>query len=234
VNGNLRVKGKMLGEMVVEGAIGTYGMHPTNGLPSGWGGGVHTWDVYAEGTIAAGPPGVPGDAVPVGFQSNGVLWAKQKRFVIDHPLAKDRSLVHAAVEGPEVAVYYRGEGKLEAGRARVELPAYFEALVRADGRTVQITPICVPDGSIVALATTPIIDGAFTVLGSDTGPASEQRFYWEVKAVRSDVEHLVVEPDKGVPIIAPTTRREPTLQRQARRPTGEGRSMTISSSLVST
>ncbi len=33
------------------------GFDPSEGLPSGWGGGVHTWDVYAEGTIAAGNNG---------------------------------------------------------------------------------------------------------------------------------------------------------------------------------
>lgn len=39
------------------GTLGTNGLSPTAGLPSGWGGGVHTWDVYAEGTIAAGRGG---------------------------------------------------------------------------------------------------------------------------------------------------------------------------------
>jgi hypothetical protein len=82
---------------------------------------------------------------------------------------------------------------------------YFEALVRSAGRTVQVTQICEPEGQVVALAVTPIIDGAFIVVGSDAGSASDQRFYREVKAVRSDVEPLVVEPDKGVPMIAPLT-----------------------------
>ena len=202
--GNLRVEGKLLGEVELEGAIGTYGMHPTRGLPNGWGGGVHTWDLYAEGTIGAGPAGAPGGGVPAGLQSNGDMWAKRKTFVIDHPLDPQyRSLVHAAVEGPEIAVYYRGEGKLESGHMRVELPAYFEALVQAEGRTVQVTPICEPGGPVGALAITPVIDGAFMVLGSDAGPTSNQRFYWEVTAVRADVEPLVVEPEKSVPMIAP-------------------------------
>ena len=47
------------GTLETDGPIGTYGKDPTVGLPPGWGGGVHTWDVYAEGSIGCGPPGVP-------------------------------------------------------------------------------------------------------------------------------------------------------------------------------
>jgi hypothetical protein len=39
-----------------EDRIGTFGRHPSAGLPDEWGGGVHTLDVYAEATIGAGPP----------------------------------------------------------------------------------------------------------------------------------------------------------------------------------
>ncbi|WP_186064858.1 shufflon system plasmid conjugative transfer pilus tip adhesin PilV [Burkholderia gladioli] len=39
------------------GNIGTAGFDPQVGLPAGYAGGVHTWDVYAEGTIAAGNQG---------------------------------------------------------------------------------------------------------------------------------------------------------------------------------
>ncbi|AJW93658.1 hypothetical protein BM43_7559 (plasmid) [Burkholderia gladioli] len=39
------------------GNIGTAGFDPQSGLPAGYAGGVHTWDVYAEGTIAAGNQG---------------------------------------------------------------------------------------------------------------------------------------------------------------------------------
>jgi hypothetical protein len=37
--------------------IGTNGYSPDTGYPTGWGGGVHTWDVYAEGSIATGRGG---------------------------------------------------------------------------------------------------------------------------------------------------------------------------------
>lgn len=41
------------GHMVVNGNIGTSSQSPTDGLPNGWGGGVHTWDLVAEGSVWA-------------------------------------------------------------------------------------------------------------------------------------------------------------------------------------
>jgi len=37
--------------------IGVRGYSPTGGLPGGWAGGVHTFDMYAEGTVATGTSG---------------------------------------------------------------------------------------------------------------------------------------------------------------------------------
>ena len=34
--------------------LGTRGFDPNSGYPTGWGGGVHTWDVYAEGSVGVG------------------------------------------------------------------------------------------------------------------------------------------------------------------------------------
>jgi hypothetical protein len=116
-----------------------------------------------------------------------------KTFVIDHPLARNRYLVHAALEGPEGAVYYRGTAKLENGRALVALPYYFEGLTRKEGRTVQLTNI---DGfDMLAVRTRngfKVSDGGFVVESSNRD--SRQSFDWEVKAVRADAAPLAVEP----------------------------------------
>jgi hypothetical protein len=45
---NLDVQG---GSIRTGGRIGTQNFDPDSGYPSGWGGGIHTWDVYAEGSI---------------------------------------------------------------------------------------------------------------------------------------------------------------------------------------
>ncbi|WP_083868254.1 shufflon system plasmid conjugative transfer pilus tip adhesin PilV [Dyella ginsengisoli] len=37
--------------------LGAMGLDGASGYPAGWGGGVHTWDLYAEGTIATGSKG---------------------------------------------------------------------------------------------------------------------------------------------------------------------------------
>ena len=45
------------GDVLILKNLGTYGFHPSRGLPSGWGGGLHTWDIYAEGTVGVGVGG---------------------------------------------------------------------------------------------------------------------------------------------------------------------------------
>jgi hypothetical protein len=120
--------------------------------------------------------------------------ATAKTFVIPHPTDKERYLVHATLEGPESAVYYRGTGRLHHGRAEVVLPAYFEAMAREEGRTVLVTPIFDSNSERVsALAASHVVRGAFQVRGIDSNNPN-QAFDWEVKAVRADVQPLVVEP----------------------------------------
>lgn len=121
-----------------------------------------------------------------------------KTFVIDHPLDPERYLVHAAVEGPEGGVFYRGQSQLVNGWVQVDLPSYFEALCAEEGRSVMLT--CIADDPAdewcpVLHATYPK-NGKFWVgLGSGM-VINDQRFWWEVKAVRKDVAPLLVEPLK--------------------------------------
>ncbi len=124
-----------------------------------------------------------------------------KTFVIDHPVDPARYLVHATLEGPEGAVYYRGSARLRDGRATIALPPYFEALTKEERRTIQLTNV----GGFDALAVQPsdgrrIAEGRFTVISNN--PASTQAFDWEVKAVRKDKPALLVQPLKGEAIVA--------------------------------
>jgi hypothetical protein len=127
------------------------------------------------------------------IQASGDIIAKgAKKFVIAHPTKPDTTLEHAALEGPEVAVYYRGEGQLVNGRAVIDLPEYFEALTQKRQRTVMLTNV---DGferlAIQREAEMQVKHGRFTVISERADSA--QRFSWEVKAVRADVSPLVVE-----------------------------------------
>lgn len=119
-----------------------------------------------------------------------------KSFIIDHPDDPDKYLVHVALEGPEVAVFYRGTAQLTHGRAVISLPAYFDSLTRADRRTIQLTNVGGFDRIAVAESAGGEFDhNSFTVLSDN--PASSQKFHWEVKAVRADGDRLVVEPFKS-------------------------------------
>ncbi len=116
-----------------------------------------------------------------------------KTFIIDHPADPERYLVHATLEGPEGAVYYRGTAHLENGRAEIVLPGYFEPLTRKDGRTIILTNVDGFDALAVRkVAGHQIHDGRFLV--ESNNPVSTQEFDWEVKAVRADGPILQVEP----------------------------------------
>jgi len=126
------------------------------------------------------------------LQVVGTITGTTKNFAIQHPLDPGKLLVHSTLEGPEIAVFYRGEAQLQGGIAKVTLPSYFKALTRKENRTVQLTNIDGFDSLAVKTASGQIIkDGSFTVYSSD--PSSSQRFFWEVKAVRADVPPLEVE-----------------------------------------
>lgn len=109
-----------------------------------------------------------------------------KNFQINHPTKPGKQLVHSTLEGPEAAVFYRGEAQLASGAAIINLPDYFEALTRKDNRTVQLTA---KGKEPFLLSCTDVVDGKFSVYG--TKP--DGKFYWEVKAVRADVKPLEVE-----------------------------------------
>lgn len=108
-------------------------------------------------------------------------------FLIDHPVEPEtKSLKHSCIEGPEHGVYYRGEAELVNGEAVVELPDYFEALTGKEERTVFLTA---KGDEPYLLSASEVSGGKFKAYG--TKPDGE--FYWEVKAVRGDLEPLEVE-----------------------------------------
>ena len=130
-------------------------------------------------------------AIQIWNASSGIF----KTFIVNHPLDEDKYIVHATLEGPEGAVYYRGTSQLCHGKATIALPHYFEALTRKEQRTILLTNI---DGfdriAIQSIDGEKIVDGKFVVVSEN--PESSQKFDWEVKAVRADGPKLQAEPDK--------------------------------------
>ena len=197
----------------------TISLENNAGMPGG--GGLRVWDQSGAGSIAdlgsdqriyIGANIVyydsGGGTIKMHSPSNGNnLWfnwdgtfrcyvdsTNVKNFVIDHPVDPARHLIHTTLEGPEVAVLYRGTARLCGGRAEIVLPAYFEALTREEGRTVLVTPeFATPDEPVSALGPARIRNGRFEVRALD-GRNPDQKFSWEVQAVRKDVPPLRPEP----------------------------------------
>ncbi len=149
---------------------------------------------YRQGTLYLEAAGNGYGTSPTpDLRVSGAIYGTSKNFMIDHPLEPDTMyLVHASIEGPENAVFYRGESRLENGSAVIQLPEYFEKLTQKENRSVILTPIAERGHPISNLAATRIVNGQFTVLGVDDANP-QQAFWWEVKAVRADIPSLQTE-----------------------------------------
>lgn len=106
-----------------------------------------------------------------------------KNFRMPHPTKPGHWLRHGSTESPVSGIEYWGDITLDdSGTCRVELPEYFEALAKPDGRWVSVT------GRGFAADWTDIDAGAFTVTGPPGGRAS-----WLVKAERFGGDFLLEE-----------------------------------------
>jgi len=184
------------GSMIVNGQVTVNGVLTGNSTIGGGaaqlqGYGVNSNAVFALKYDDQLYPGGNPDAIQIMNEIDGVY----KTFIINHPVFAEKYLMHATLEGPEAAVFYRGSTRLENGRAEIELPHYFDALCDASSATIQLTPV---DGfDRLCLRT---YDGRkihrdrFLVVSDN--PTSDLAFDWEVKARRKDVPAIVVEPRK--------------------------------------
>jgi len=119
-----------------------------------------------------------------------------KTFVIQHPTKEEKCLVHGTLEGPEAAVYYRGVAQVTMGVVQIQLPEYFTALTNDEDITIQLTNVNGFDRlTVVESLGKQVHEGKFVIAAEDK--TSFQKFNWEVKAVRRDVDRLVVEPNKA-------------------------------------
>lgn len=168
------------------------------GLWFGINGSDSVYGAYGMVILPSGNIGV-GTMYPTSkLHVNGSFAATVKNFDIKDPRYNDgkRRLIHASIEGPEVGVYYRGEAKLESGRATVTLPPYFEALTSKENRTVLLTLKFEQEGEALCnVAASGVKNGEFTIraFGVPDLSACRNKVYWEVKAERSDVGKINVE-----------------------------------------
>lgn len=201
----------------------SYSQVPHNHAGEYWAGTLRTTGkITSEGNMECGST----DAYYRGastyfYPRTGTGWTvngNNKTFVIDHPTPEKNDthyLVHSAIEGPTADVFYRGRGRLVdlawegreneyMPRVWIELPDYFEDLTEVDGRTVMVTPIVGECDNPECttwyapnLATTEVRDGKFMVCAVGGFQHNCASFYWEVKAVRKDVQQQNNEPLKS-------------------------------------
>lgn len=108
-----------------------------------------------------------------------------KNFRISHPTKPGYWLRHGSTESPVSGTEYTGTVTLDgSGKAVVELPEYFEALNKPEGRTVHLTAV----GRPFPVGADPVLDGMFTVYG-DPG----RDVCWLVKAERDGGDFLLEE-----------------------------------------
>ena len=148
-------------------------------------------DVFIKGTTGT-PLVVDGDGnfgAGIGQLSTRFATAdsKPKPFDLVHPSKKGWRLRHACIEGPEVAVYYRGRLK---NSNTIELPYYWKDLVAEESITVQLQPIGSKQDIIVKE-----FDNIKIVLqhiGGNVSGADIDCFY-HVYGERKDINPLIVE-----------------------------------------
>ena len=104
-----------------------------------------------------------------------------KPFDIPHPNKEGMRLRHVAIEGPEIAVYFRGKGNEKC----IQIPDYWVGFVDYESITVSITPY----GSKQNIWVKEIKDNKIFL-------ESEQEnilYYYRVEAERIDMDQLIVE-----------------------------------------
>ena len=144
----------------------------------GSGGSDSTMYFNTSGTAPAYVFGMNGgtvmDVTLAGVAVTGNLTATTKSFRIPLPTTRGESdasktLTHSCLEGPEIAVYYRGMVETSGGVALVTLPEYFEALTMDEGRTVLLTQMFDEDETepeFALLMSSQVRGGQFTVRSS--------------------------------------------------------------------
>ena len=123
------------------------------------------------------------------FTAAGGVAAPFKFFDISHPTRKNYRLRHGCLEGPEIAVYFRGKLKDEN---IIDLPEYWEDLVDCESISVNLTPY----GEYQELYIEHINEQQIKVKNREN---TSINCYYTVYAERKDMEKLIVEYEGSSP-----------------------------------
>ena len=175
--------------------------------------GFHCWDLdmdhnndpyedsNGDGQFTTGDCGMTGNLRPtgttgsLGLQSEigpqEVLLANEINFRIPHPNIDGKEIWCGAIEGPELAIYYRGTSNLLSGESTVLLPEYFSLISNLKTMTVILTPLSADSKGLAVIEKN---ENGFIVKELLEGNGNYE-FDWEVKCVRKGKEDYEVVRD---------------------------------------
>src|SRR5262249_51589971 len=114
------------------------------------------------------------------YVSADTVYGAIKGFRVPHPDQPGKDITYTCLEGPEVAMYVRGKGQLNHGRAIITLPDHFVTLADPEGMTAQVTPMTTR--SLGLAVTSASLTGV--IVEELQGGAGSYSFYYEIKAIR--------------------------------------------------
>lgn len=85
----------------------------------------------------------------------GEVFGNLKSFVVADPSQSGRMIQYSSIEGPEAAIYCRGQADLIAGRAQIEFPEHFAAMAAPGTLTVSLTPRALDSKGVAAIDVSP-------------------------------------------------------------------------------
>ena len=126
---------------------------------------------------------------------NGRVFADFVDTFVDNPTKSSGQVRYSMIQGPEAAAYLRGTAMLIDGKAGVNFPAHFEALIEEGTMTVMITPLSSKSKGIAVVKKG---KQGFHVEELLEG-AGNYQFDWEVKAERYRERSLKALEPQGIP-----------------------------------
>ena len=148
-----------------------------------------------RGFSAATPTTDSGNAVFMfGFPNAST---SEKYFVIPHPLDKQRYLVHAALEGPENGVRYRGHVSLKDGKAQIVLPDYVPEITDPETATLHLQVDGTGESVRVVYKKGQWLRNGRISIESENKDSGEE-VSWTLQLTRTDLIPLQVTPPKNL------------------------------------
>jgi hypothetical protein len=137
--------------------------------------------------------GVEKAGIYIKSEGESAVFADVKNFKVAHPEDNGKEIWYASIEGPEAAIYHRGEGTLNEGEIFVEFPETFKMLADLGSLTIQLTP---QSAASKGLAVIEKNSYGFRVKELFEGKGNYS-FYWEIKANREAFkDYQVIRPKR--------------------------------------